>query len=253
MIVLAVAAPQFGIWANVGAGVGAALLAAALSSTLDSIFGLDARPDAPRFMSPSPTFNSQGLQAVHLDLHAAGNDIQQRIDNAESLDLMFNTGRFVMANYHGDIDEALRRRGCRVRLIFSSPDSPAFTFPEFHRGLSPTRSLKGEVEETLDVVKSEFLMRMKAGAYNRRASLHVRLAPCIMTGSFLFINGTFLRFTPYLPYTRSSEVPVYDFEDVSDDCPFKEYMRLFERVWEESAPHEVVAYPDVATPQRDPH
>jgi hypothetical protein len=166
---------------------------------------------------------------------------------------MFNTGRFAMDNYRGEIEEAFRRRGCHVRLLISSPDSPAFTFPELHKGLSPTKSLKDEVEETLDVVKNEFLKQMKAGRYHSRASLHVRLAPCIVTGSYLFINDTFLRFTPYLPYTRSSEVPVYDIEDVRGDCLFKEYKAVFERVWQEAAPQEAVAYPELGAPQQGTH
>jgi hypothetical protein len=240
LIVSGVVGPQLGLWAVIAAGVGVAVLTAGLSSALDSMFGLDAQSDISHFAPPVPVFNSRGLQAVHLGLSEVTPDSEfPRLQDAFAVDMMYNTGAYVLATEGANIVSALQAHGARVRILLADPDSPVLTQRALgQRPPASQSSLQQEIEQSITNIR-----RMASGINNRHASIEVRLTEAILTGSMLIVDRRFVRYIPYLPYVGSRDTPVFDIANIKGGELFNVYQDVFDEVWERSSPREVIAYP----------
>src|SRR6185436_18719401 len=104
--------------------LGAAMIAATFLSILHSAFGID----VPSVLEQKLRFNQQisetGLTAIHL--HIGDQGIFDRFDRAYSIDMLYNTGKNTCRNYLDRVEQALITRGCKVRVLVSDPDNPAW-------------------------------------------------------------------------------------------------------------------------------
>src|SRR5260370_33688192 len=128
---------------------------------------------------------------------------------------------------------ALNRQGCTVRCILSNPAHSFFADKNVTWGLSPhAADLRQEILTTVNELRD-----VHGKIANRHSSLVVRMAPCVMKGSFVIVNRRFLRYTPYLPHTHSSDVPLFDLTSFLSDQPrkiFTLYVDALNHGWDSS-------------------
>jgi hypothetical protein len=220
-------------------GAGISLLAGTLSTTFQAWFGIDP-PGVANLLEIKERLIDRGVDAVHL--HRGSFDLKTRFPSlaeAHTIDMMFNSGRYMMATENVNIKNALEKHGCKIRLLLSDPDNPMFSFEEISQGLSLTAaSIPHEISDTITGMQ-----QVAKHVGHRGAAIEVRLASCIMTASMIFVDNKFLRLTPYVPYTHSANVPFYDIVAEKDDRLFDAYQSVFEDVWERSVQHSTVILP----------
>lgn len=221
---------HLGIISAVLLSVGTSLLAGTLASIFDKAFGIT-NTLAEKL---ARSFTDRGLAAFHTSSRQVEPDTDfPPLDHANSIDLMFNSGRYVMGNHLNDMKEALNSHGCTVRVILSNPDNSFFDDKNVTWGLSPhAADLRQEILTTVNELRD-----VHGKIANRHSSLVVRMAPCVMTGSFVIVNRRFLRYTPYLPHTHSSDVPLFDLNSFLSDQArkiFTVYVDVFNDVWDKS-------------------
>jgi hypothetical protein len=100
--------------------------------------------------------------------------------------------------------------------------------------LCPGTDIRQEVKDVIshiDILINELKQHeppLKAG------SIEVRAYPFVPTCSIVIVDGEVGRHTPYLPYSHSSEVPVYDVTHKKGHCLLEQYQDTFNRVWSRS-------------------
>lgn len=240
LIVLGAILPTNSVVNPVLAGLGISLLAGTLSTTFQAVFGIEP-PGVTDLLRVRERFVDRGLDAIHL--HRGEFEGETRFPSlatAHTLDMMFNSGRYTMSADGVNVRTALDKHGCRVRLLLSNPDNPVFSHTEISQGLSLTAtSIPHEIQDTIFELQ-EAAKQLK----NRSASIEIRLAPCIMTASMIIVDNKYLRLTPYLPYTHSANVPLFDITVGRDGRLFDAYRAVFERAWEKSVEIRMVLYPE---------
>ena len=212
--------------------LGAGMIAATLLSMLHSAFGID----VPSVLEQKLRFNQQisetGLTAVHLRIGDQG--IFDRFERAYSIDMLYNTGKNTCRNYLDRVERALKSRGCRVRVLVSDPNNPAWNDESVINALCPGTNIKSEIE---DVTKHiNLLVQQLQERRITAGSIELRTFPSYPTGSIVIVDDNVARFTPYLPYLHSAEVPSFDVVSEKGGQLFKAYRNTFDRVWESATP-----------------
>lgn len=134
---------------------GTSLLAGTIASVFDTIFLRNPSPHDPRKL---------GLVECYLSDQA---HFSERIKNAHSLDIIFNTGRQVFNNYENALDTAFQNRKCTIRILTSNSKSPIFRDPDLKKALSssPTADLRYEIENIKDKIRQKVANLNNQGAH----------------------------------------------------------------------------------------
>lgn len=212
--------------------LGTAVMSSTLLSMLHSAFGTD----VPTLVEQRLNFNRQvydlGLETIHL--HVGDESIFDRFEQARSIDMMYNTAKNVCSRYLDRMEQAISSRGCRIRILVSDPEHAIWSNNTVINALCPGTNIPGELKDVvnrLQLVVDELKRhspRIKAG------SLELRMYQCAPTCSIIIVDGDIARHTPYLPYSHSSEVPIYDVTRERGGALFTHYQRTFDRVWAQS-------------------
>ena len=224
--------------------LGAGMIAATLLSMLHSAFGID----VPSVLEQKLRFNQQlietGLTALHL--HIGDQGIFDRFDRAYAIDMLYNTGKNTCRNYLDRVERALISRGCKVRVLVSDPNNPAWNDESVISALCPGTNIKSEIEDVSNRIK--MLVQELQEQRLMAGSIELRTFPSQPTGSIVIVDDNFARFTPYLPYSHSAEVPSFDVVSDKGGQLFRAYRNTFERVWARATPLIAVnfAVPDSA-------
>jgi len=212
--------------------LGAGMIAATLLSMLHSAFGID----VPSVLEQKLRFNQQisetGLSAVHL--HIGDQSIFERFDRAYSIDLLYNTGKNTCRNYLDRVEQALISRGCKVRILVSNPNNPAWNDDTVINALCPGTNIKSEIEDVSNRIN--MLVEELRERHLTSGSVELRTFPSYPTGSIVIVDDNIARFTPYLPYAHSADVPSFDVVSEKGGQLFKAYRNTFDRVWAKATP-----------------
>jgi hypothetical protein len=207
-------------------GLGASLIAGAFSSAVILSFIHSAVSN-----NLSPNIEKLGLTDTHLDLNrVSAIEFRRLIRQAKSIEMMFNTGRYVFEAYRHDIEAAINS-GCRLHVVLSDPLNKHFEDEQLSYGLSSGSrtgsEFTGEIRHTINDLTDINLRRT-----NNVSRIEVKVAPCIMMGSYVFIDHKFLRYVPYQMYKSSSEVPVFDIRQTGgEDNIYDSYVSVYKEVW----------------------
>lgn len=125
---------------------------------------------------------------------------------------------------------------CNIRLLVSNPESPIWKIDDVCNGLCPGTNIPAEVEDVTKRVRMLGEEIKKRRPVAKGGSIEVRKYKCAPTGSIVIVDGQIARFTPYLPYAHSSEVPNYDVVKERGGVFFSQIQRTFDSVWERFEP-----------------
>lgn len=209
--------------------LGSGMIAATLLSMLHTAFGIDIPSVLEQRLALNQQVIEMGLTAVNLHLGDEG--IYDRFARARAIDMMYNTGKDTIHRHSDRIEEALATRGCKVRvLIFKAEHGDLER--DLISGLCPGTDIKAESKDV--VSRLELLVARVRKRASATGSLEVRKYSSFPTASIVIVDNEVARFTSYLPYSHSSEVPSYDVTGDKLGGLFTSYIRSYERVWEKS-------------------
>ena len=218
--------------------IGTSLLAGTIASVFDSVFlpkSLDLALYQPE---------TQGIKACYPSVNDImdQDDFPIRLQNARTIDFIFNSGSSVLTHYRTQLQHALESAGgCKVRFIISNPDNKIFEDRGANEGFCSYTTIPSEVRST------QRQMRASASGLiaSSRSTLEMRLAACVITASFIIVDNELIRMTPYVPYEFSSAVPVFDIIKGNNAIVFGKYHGLFKKIWD----HDMTAKTDVLFPK----
>lgn len=213
-------------------GLGIAVMSSTLLSILHSAFGTD----LPTLVEQRIGFNRQvydlGLEAIHL--HVGDESIFDRFEQARSIDMMYNTAKNTCHRYMTRIERAITCRGCRVRILVSDPENIIWSNKAVIDGLCPGTDIPGEIKDVVNYLQLTVAELKQHDPPLTAGSLELKTCSCVLTCSIVIVDGDLARHTPYLPYSHSSEVPIYDVTRERGGALFTHYQRAFDRVWARS-------------------
>src|SRR5439155_12461659 len=129
-----------------------------------------------------------------------------------------------------DFETALAGRRCKVRVLLTHPDNTYLKSRELKEGLCPQTDLAAEIPTVLQ----RLVFLINNTELFPGSSIEVRGYRSVPTGSLVVLNGETVRYTPYLPYEHSGNVPVFDFDRSHGPDLVDQYVATFERVWSQS-------------------
>jgi hypothetical protein len=171
-----------------------------------------------------------GLHDIHL--HVGGDEhFYENFASSKSLDLLYNTGRNTIQRYQDLIERAIRDNGCRVRILVVSPDAKVLQDVANRNALCPGTNISGEVQDVLRflAIMRDQLIETKTSKGHLECRGYQNSPLC----SLAIVDDHFARYTPYLPYIHSSQVPIYDINKRGDGL-FIQYKNAFDRLWANS-------------------
>jgi hypothetical protein len=215
-------------------GIGGALLIASLVAIFQDLFGLDIPTQIEERLQLGAHVQEMGLAALHP--HIGDESIFNRFEHAHSIDMMYNTAKNTTYRYLSIIKRAILEQGCAVRILVADPSNPAFQIKPVFDGLCPGTNIVNEIN---DVVQRITLMVDDLRGRTpppTAGSIEIRFFSCLPTGSIVIVDNELARYTPYMPYAHSSDVPSFDASGMRRGKLFQSYRDAFDRVWEKSAP-----------------
>jgi hypothetical protein len=135
-----------------------------------------------------------------------------------------------------EMQKAIINRGCKVRILISDPDNPIWSNQKIMNGLCPGTDIPGEIKDVLNRVQLAISELEQHSPPLRSGSLELRMYPCAPTNSIVIVDDEIARHTPYLPYSHSSQVPIYDVTRDRGGELFSSFRRTFDRAWVQSKP-----------------
>lgn len=229
LVLLSILAPSGSRWSLALFGLGNAVVASTLLALIHSALGTDVRAIVEECLGLQHHLHEMGLEKIHP--HIGDEAIFERFWNAHTIDVMYNTAKNATFRYGNRIKHAIATRGCRVRILISDTENPFMNNEAIVHALCPGTDIRQEVKDVIahiNILIDELKHHepsLKAG------SLEVRAYPFVPTCSIVIVDGEVGRHTAYLPYTHSSEVPIYDVTRRKGHCLLEQYQDTFNRVW----------------------
>jgi len=220
-------------WERIFLSLGIVLTASTLLALLNSILGSDVRAVVEETVGYRRQLQEMGLKKVHL--HVGDETILENFEDAHSIDMMYNSAKNTCHRFGDKIATAVIERGCTVRLLIADPNNIIWKSDQIRNGLCPGTDVPQEIREVLAHFKYLFEELREHPAVDG-GSIEVRQYSCAPTGSILIVDGSIARHTPYLPYSHSTEVPMYDVIKQRTPGLFDKYQAAFNRVWKCSQP-----------------
>jgi hypothetical protein len=242
LIVLYVTVLSQNRWGMPLNSLGSGMIAATLLSFLHTAFGVDIPSVLEQKLALNVQVTEMGLTAVNP--HLGDERIFERFKKARSIDMMYNTGKNTIHRHLDGIEEALANHACKVRVLISNPDSEVWGRDALIAGLCPGTDVKTEIKDVIN--RLQLLVDRVRKRSTATGSLEVRVYSSFPTGSIVIVDNAVARFTAYLPYSHSSEVPSYDVTANNRGGLFDSYKRSYERVWEAATE---VMYKNFALPE----
>lgn len=208
--------------------LGTAIVSTAFVSMLNSVLGTD----IPTLIEQRLQFNRQvydlGLENIYL--HIGDESIFRRFQRAHSIDMMYNTAKNASYRYMDLIEQAVANQKCRVRILISDPENTIWKNKNVSDGLCPGTDIPAEVADVINRIRilEDDLKRHKPPLQG--GAIELRKYKCAPTGSIVIVDSEVARYTPYMPYSHSSQVPIYDVVKERGHL-FDQLQRTFERVW----------------------
>jgi len=213
-------------WANVFLALGTTVSATVGISLLAWLFGLGGL-GMPLGADSKP--RAFGLVDIHL--HVGDERFYEHLGSATSVDLFYNTGRSIFGRYMNHIEDAIRERSCKIRVMISDPNGCAVKDDETREALCPQTNIAAEIDDVTQWLES-LGKRLRAGGV-KGGSIEGRFVGSPPPCSIAIVDNHVLRFTPYLPHMHSAQVPAFDIENRPGGL-FAHYKSAFERVWARS-------------------
>jgi hypothetical protein len=214
--------------------VGVAFVVASLVAIFQDLFEIDIPSQIEQRLNLSGQLREMGLTSVHPCI--GDESIFFKFEDARSIDLMYNTAKNTTYRYMNRIKHAIVEQGCAVRILVSDPKNPALQIKQVYDGLCPGTNIVNEVHdvtERISILVDELKNRIPS---LRAGSIEIRYFQCAPTGSLVIVDKEMARFTPYIPYAHSSDVPSFDATGVRRGKLVQIYNEAFERIWEKSQP-----------------
>jgi hypothetical protein len=214
--------------------LGTATITTTLFAMVTSAFGTDIPSLIDERIGFQKDTYEKGLHKVDVSL---GDDtIFERFDQARSIDLMYNTGKSCCHRNGSRIARAIRQNKCDVRFLIADPNNSIFDDQEVIKGLCPGTDVRSEIRDVLTELGVIIQELQDHTPPVKGGSLELRVYPCLPTNSIVIVDNAIARHIPYLPYTHSTYVPVYDIVNRRSGELFEQYRKTFDRVWKESHP-----------------
>lgn len=217
-------------------GLGISLTSTALVSLLNHVF----RTDLPALLDVNTRITEErinlnrqiletGLTSVTLGI--GDEEIFNRFWLADAIDIMKNTAQDTVHRYAERLESAIRKNGCRVRILISDPANPVWDSEAIVCGICPGKQIPSEiqavkvrVEQLVNTLKT-VPPRPKAG------SLELRYLPCLPTCGIVIVDHKIIRHIPYLPYSHSVDVPQFGITKVTGSGLYDRFFETFEKAW----------------------
>ena len=212
--------------------LGTAVVSSTLLAIVYSILGADVRTIVEETLGVNRDLIDTGIEKVHL--HIGDESIFDRFSRAHSIDLMYNTAKNASYRYGDRIAHAIAAYGCNVRILVSDWESPIWGYDLVRNGLCPGTNISQEVRDVLNHLEFLISELKEHQPPTKAGSIEVRKYSCAPTSSIVIVDGEFARHTPYLPYSHSSEVPIYDVIRKQNNGLLQQYQKAFDRVWNHS-------------------
>lgn len=174
------------------------------------------------------SFN-MGLIAIHMSIADEG--IFEKLNEAHSIDIMANTAYDLTKRYSDKIINAMAIHKCRVRILISNPKNTYWEDKAVCNGLCPGINITTEIDGVLNMLKSNVNETKQNEHLQLGGSLEVKKYSNVPTCSIIIVDNKIARFTPYLPYAHSPQVPKYDVINEGRSELFTQLQNTFERVW----------------------
>lgn len=174
-----------------------------------------------------------GLLAIHMSV--GDESIFKMMGDSHCIDIMSNTAKGLIHRYSRRIANAIAIHGCRVRLLISNPQNSFWNEEIIKNGLCPNINIIGEIEDVINMLK-DIVDELKQHEPSPKAgSLEVKMYSNVPTCSIIIVNNEIARFTSYLPFVHSTEVPIYDVKNDGAAILFTVFQETFDRVWKKSS------------------
>jgi hypothetical protein len=208
--------------------LGIAFLTATAVMALGWIFGAEALMLIEDRLGVQRALRESGLREVHKQ--SGSEDFFRDLSSTMSIDVMRATGLTFVVQHLKDFETALASHRCRIRVLLTHPENVYLKSRELKEGLCPQTDLATEVPAVLQ----RLVYLINNTELFPGSSVEVRGYRCVPTGSVVILNGKTARYTPYLPYEHSGNVPVFDFDRSHGSDLVDKYLDTFERVWSQS-------------------
>jgi hypothetical protein len=240
-------------------GIGVALLAGSLYSLLERW----TRTDSASLVEDGIVRNGDRvirMMELQRDIVDAGfervlmlpdsTEVFKDISHASKIDMMYNTAQTLANSQVPALHRAITDHHCEVRILISEPESDFWKNASV-RAANGVTDIPAESKTTRDKFK-DLAARIKQTWQERggRGGKHldkfgwfqIHVYDFVPHCSVLIINDSYAWVTPYLPYLRSAESPMFKIVKDGDTGLFATYRRAFDDVWKKSK--EVVNRPD---------
>jgi hypothetical protein len=211
---------------------GIALMASTMLNIMEAWLGADIPTLVEDRLGFDKNVHQSGLAKVHP--RGADTELYARLETARSIDMMYHTARMLTYGHQHKLRNAIAKRGCRIRILISDYQSKFWEDQHVVEGLCPGTDVQAELKDVVRGIKDMIEDLLKAEPRLREGSLELRVFPCVPPCSLLIIDKTTLRYTPYLPYMHSGEVPCFDVAPVGSPVLLNQYADTFTRVWNKS-------------------
>ncbi len=218
--------------------LGTSLVATSFGSLFLALAGVDVFSLLHQTLNLSQRMQDMGLQDVHLRFDSS--TIVDWLKRSRSVDFMANTGRKFLNLCEGELEFAIASYGADVRMLISDKNSGFWGDEHVTRGASPGTKVASELEETvkrLENLEARLRALKRKNPKRMSGSLQVRTYKCVPYCSLLIVDGSegkVVRYTPYLHYADSANVPSFDVTGEKGGKLFGTYRGIFDAVWEES-------------------
>jgi len=174
-----------------------------------------------------------GLVAIYMSV--GDESIFKMMGDSHCIDIMSNTAKGLIHRYSRRIANAIAIHGCRVRLLISNPQNSFWNEEIIKNGLCPNINIIGEIEDVIHMLEGIVNELRQHEPPPKAGSLEVKMYSNVPTCSIIIVNNEIARFTSYLPFVHSTEVPIYDVKNSGAAILFTVFQETFNRVWENSS------------------
>ena len=173
--------------------------------------------------------SEQEEKIIHMSL--GDERIFDKLNEARSIDIMSNTAKGFIKKYSNKIIDAMDAYECKVRILLSNPKSNIWDAEAICNGLCPGINIQTEIDDVLRILN--YKVRTLEQNKNKQidGSLEVKTYSNVPTCSLIIIDNEIARFTPYLPFAHSTEVPIYDVMSKGKPELLTQLQKTFDRVW----------------------
>lgn len=197
-------------------------LGARLVSEIDELVGLRG------------VVSQAGLRGLHM---SAPNESEYGpFAGARSIDLMHDATKGAPIPYGERIGDAVVLSGCNVRVLVSGVPGFCSDQRSATRTSANDSGFRGEMEGALATYSALIKSLQEHEPPLTRGSIEVRELACSCTCGLVIIDDAIARYTPYLPYADTSEMPTLDVVETTGEGLLARYRTMFNTTWTRSKP-----------------